>query len=236
MNFLGLIQSMNLRVANASKKINSITKDADVGKASLHNMNVSIQNISKSSKQITSVMEIINGISRQINLLALNAAIEAARAGEAGKGFAVVADEVATLASKTSNSISNINSIIKQNDEEIEKGSVTISNTVNLIGQIIEAVNTIDVTIRDLKNQMNAEVEINSVVNSEAGKMKLGAEAIQMAMEEQKLALNEIAHAIFSVSGIIQSNASSMSDLNSNSDAITKMANNIKEQMDYFKV
>ncbi|MBK9500552.1 MAG: hypothetical protein IPO06_14485 [Leptospiraceae bacterium] len=73
------------------------------------------------------------------------------RAGEAGKGFAVVADEVATLASKTSNSISNINSIIKQNDEEIEKGSVTISNTVNLIGQIIEAVNTIDVTIRDLK-------------------------------------------------------------------------------------
>jgi methyl-accepting chemotaxis protein len=232
----GLIQSMNLRVANASKKINSITKDADVGKASLHNMNVSIQNISKSSKQITSVMEIINGISRQINLLALNAAIEAARAGEAGKGFAVVADEVATLASKTSNSISNINSIIKQNDEEIEKGSVTISNTVNLIGQIIEAVNTIDVTIRDLKNQMNAEVEINSVVNSEAGKMKLGAEAIQMAMEEQKLALNEIAHAIFSVSGIIQSNASSMSDLNSNSDAITKMANNIKEQMDYFKV
>ncbi|HRG47007.1 MAG TPA: methyl-accepting chemotaxis protein [Leptospiraceae bacterium] len=231
-----LIQSMNLRVNNASKKINSITKDADVGKISLHNMNVSIQNISKSSKQITSVMEIINGVSRQINLLALNAAIEAARAGEAGKGFAVVADEVATLASKTSNSISNINSIIKQNDEEIEKGSVTISNTVNLIGQIIEAVNTIDVTIRDLKNQMNAEVEINSVVNSEAGKMKLGADAIQMAMEEQKLALNEIAHAIFNVSGIIQSNASSMSDLNSNSEAIAKMANNLKEQMDYFKV
>ncbi|MBK9500568.1 MAG: hypothetical protein IPO06_14590 [Leptospiraceae bacterium] len=232
----GLIQSMNLRVTNASKKINSITKDADIGKASLHNMNVSIQNISKSSKQITSVMEIINGVSRQINLLALNAAIEAARAGEAGKGFAVVADEVATLASKTSNSISNINSIIKQNDEEIEKGSVTISNTVNLIGQIIEAVNTIDVTIRDLKNQMNAEVEINSVVNSEAGKMKLGADAIQSAMEEQKLALNEIAHAIFNVSGIIQSNASSMSDLNSNSEAIAKMANNLKEQMDYFKV
>ena len=83
---------------------------------------------------------------------------------------------------------------------------------------------------------MNAEVEINSVVNSEAGKMKLGAEAIQMAMEEQKLALNEIAHAIFNVSEIIQSNASSMSDLNSNSEAIAKMANSLKEQMDYFKI
>lgn len=231
-----IIQSMNLRVTNASKKINSITKDADVGKASLQNMNLSIQNISKSSKQITSVMEIINGISRQINLLALNAAIEAARAGEAGKGFAVVADEVATLASKTSNSISNINAIIKQNDEEIVKGSAIISNTVNLIGQIIEAVNTIDATISDLKNQMKEEVEINSIVNSEASKMKSGADAIQSAMEEQKLALNEIAHAIFTVSNIIQSNATSINDLNSNSETMKKMADNLKEKIDFFKV
>ncbi len=231
-----IIQGMHLRVGNASTKINAITKDADVGKVSLHNMNLSIQNISKSSKQITSVMEIINGISKQINLLALNAAIEAARAGEAGKGFAVVADEVASLASKTSNSISNINSIIKQNEEEIGKGSVIITNIVQLIGRIIEAVNTIDTTIGDLKNQMNEEININSIVNAEAGKMKSGTDAIQQAMEEQKVALNEIGHAIFNVSGIIQSNASSMSDLSSNSEAIAHMANNLKEQIDYFRV
>jgi methyl-accepting chemotaxis protein len=231
-----LIRSMSLRVNNASNKINTITKEADVGKVSLHNMNLSIQNISKSSKQITSVMEIINGISKQINLLALNAAIEAARAGEAGKGFAVVADEVASLASKTSNSISNINSIIKQNEEEIGKGSVIISNTVQLIGRIIEAINTIDTTIGDLKNQMNEEVNINAIVNTEAGKMKSGTDAIQLAMQEQKVALNEIAHAIFNVSGIIQSNVSSMSDLSSNSEAIAKMAHNLKEQINYFKV
>ncbi len=231
-----IIQSMNLRVGNASNKINAITKDADVGKVSLHNMNLSIQNISKSSKQITSVMEIINGISKQINLLALNAAIEAARAGEAGKGFAVVADEVASLASKTSNSISNINSIIKQNDDEIEKGSTIINNTAQLIGRIIEAINTIDTTIGDLKNQMNQEVNINSIVNAEAGIMKSGTDAIQLAMQEQKIALSEISHAIFNVSGIIQSNVSSMSDLSSNSEAIAKMANNLKDQIEYFKV
>ena len=75
------------------------------------------------------------------------------RAGEAGKNFAVVTDEVATLASKTSNSISNINTIIKQNDEEIVKAVTIINNTVSLIGQIIEAVNTIDQTISDLKTK-----------------------------------------------------------------------------------
>lgn len=231
-----LIQGMHLKINNASNKINVITKDADVGKVSLHNMSLSIQNISKSSRQITGVMEIINGISRQINLLALNAAIEAARAGEAGKGFAVVADEVASLASKTSNSINNINSMIKQNEEEISRGSEIISSTVQLIGRIIEAVNIIDSTMLDLKKQMKDEMDINSSVNSEAMKMKSDTDAIQLAMQEQKVALNEIAHAIYNISDIIQSNASSMSDLSSNSENISKMAENLKEQIDYFKV
>ena len=199
-------------------------------------MNQSIQNISNSSKQITSVMEIINGISRQINLLALNAAIEAARAGEAGKGFAVVADEVAKLAAKTSNSISNINSIIKQNEEEILKGNSIIHNTVQLIGRIIEAINTIDTTIHDLKTQMNEEVAINTIVNKEADKMKSGTDAIQMAMQEQKIALSEIANAIYNMSNLIQSNVLNMSDLNSDSETIASMAQNLKEQIDYFKI
>ena len=231
-----IIQSMNVKVGNASNKITAITKEADLGKVSLNNMNQSIQNISNSSKQITSVMEIINGISRQINLLALNAAIEAARAGEAGKGFAVVADEVAKLAAKTSNSISNINSIIKQNEEEILKGNSIIHNTVQLIGRIIEAINTIDTTIRDLKTQMNEEVAINTIVNKEADKMKSGTDAIQMAMQEQKIALSEIANAIYNMSNLIQSNVSSMGDLNSDSETIARMAHNLKEQIDYFKI
>ena len=231
-----IIQSMNAKVSNASNKINAITKEADLGKVSLNDMNQSIQNISNSSKQITSVMEIINGISKQINLLALNAAIEAARAGEAGKGFAVVADEVAKLAAKTSNSISNINSIIKQNEEEIVKGNSIIQNTVQLIGRIIEAINTIDTTISDLKTQMNEEVAINTIVNTEADKMKSGTDAIQSAMQEQKIALSEIANAIYNMSGLIQSNVSSMGDLNSDSETIASMAHNLKEQIDYFKI
>jgi hypothetical protein len=51
--------------------------------------------VSSSSKRISDIVGVIDGISFQTNILALNAAVEAARAGEQGRGFAVVAPKCA---------------------------------------------------------------------------------------------------------------------------------------------
>jgi methyl-accepting chemotaxis protein len=85
------------------------------------------------TSQMFSILEIINSITSQTSLLSLNASIEAARAGEAGRGFAVVASEISGLASQTQEATVNIDGLIRNVSEEIDK-------VVDIMASMVEQV------------------------------------------------------------------------------------------------
>lgn len=87
--------------------------------------------VQDSSRKVADIIGTINSITEKTNLLALNAAIEAARAGDQGRGFAVVADEVRKLAQQSASSAAQINSLIKESNERIERLSDSLRNLRN---------------------------------------------------------------------------------------------------------
>ncbi|NTJ43260.1 PAS domain S-box protein [Agrobacterium larrymoorei] len=125
--------------------------------------------ISRSSGEITNIIGVIDEIAFQTNLLALNAGVEAARAGEAGKGFAVVAQEVRELAQRSASAAKEIKQLINTSRQHVSNGVGLVGETGEALKQIEEQVSQIDTNVAAIveaaREQANGLTEINNAVN-----------------------------------------------------------------------
>jgi len=84
--------------------------------------------ITDSSRRISEIIGVMDGIAFQTNILALNAAVEAARAGPHGKGFAVVAAEVRSLAQNSASAAKEIKDLITTSVQQIGNGAEQVQS------------------------------------------------------------------------------------------------------------
>ncbi|MBL0666510.1 methyl-accepting chemotaxis protein [Aeromonas jandaei] len=147
-----------------------------------------IGDVSSMSSQIGNILDVIRGIAEQTNLLALNAAIEAARAGEQGRGFAVVADEVRSLAGRTAQSTSEIQTMI----ENLQQG-------------VARAVNVMQECSREMDSCMDQSSHANNAMEEVQGIVVLISDMssqIASAAEQQQATSADIATNLNRISDI----------------------------------
>ncbi|WP_342345569.1 methyl-accepting chemotaxis protein [Lysinibacillus parviboronicapiens] len=216
-------------IQNAVLQMNSI-------QTSIGSLSDVISGLGERSAEIGDIVEVITSIATQTNLLALNAAIEAARAGEHGKGFAVVSEEVRKLAEESSASALRISELIIRIQGETNKAVDSMQFTTNEVKTGINNVNSAGESFEKIQHAINeVSVQIHEVSTS-VEQMVGGADQMSKSMEQINGIAQSSAEGTQNISAATEEQLASMQEISASTSALSKMAEDLQEKTNMFKV
>jgi methyl-accepting chemotaxis protein len=164
--------------------------------------------IDESSRRISDIIGVIDGIAFQTNILALNAAVEAARAGEQGRGFAVVAAEVRSLAQRSAEAAKEIKGLIGASVERVSQGTALVDQA--------------GVTMQEVVNAIQRVTDIMAEISH--------------ASREQSTGVAQVGQAVSQMDAATQQNAALVEESAAAADSLRQQAERLVQAVAVFKV
>ncbi|ARP76738.1 methyl-accepting chemotaxis protein [Bordetella genomosp. 6] len=181
---------------------------AERGGSAVSEVVTTMQDISASSRKISEIVSVIDGIAFQTNILALNAAVEAARAGEQGKGFAVVAGEVRSLAQRSAQAAKEIKVLIEDSVDKVGTGSQQVERAGATMQEIVASVKR----VTDIMGEISA------------------------ASEEQSSGIDQVNRAVSQMDEVTQQNAALVEEAAAAAGSLQEQAQRLAEAVAVFKI
>ena len=146
----GTVRNTADTARQASQLAATASSAAEQGGRVVDEVVTTMDDIRTSSRKVSDIIGVIDGIAFQTNILALNAAVEAARAGEQGRGFAVVAAEVRSLAGRSADAAREIKALIGDSVGKVETGSKLVGDAGRTMTDIVSQVRRVSDMINEI--------------------------------------------------------------------------------------
>ncbi|WP_382152796.1 methyl-accepting chemotaxis protein [Hydrogenophaga sp. ANAO-22] len=160
--------------------------------------------INHSSKKISDIIGVIDGIAFQTNILALNAAVEAARAGEQGRGFAVVAGEVRNLAQRSAQAAKEIKGLIGASVDKVETGSRLVADAGQTMSEIVGSVQRVSDIIGEITAAAGEQSDGIGQVNVAVTQLDQMTQQNAALVEESAAAAESLKDQARRLAGVVQ--------------------------------